>query len=280
MKRIDSHQHFWQLSRDDYSWLTPELELLYKDFLPNDLLPKLKQADVEKTIVVQAAETAAETMFLLQLAQEHDFIAGVVGWVDMESSTAIEQLEQFSKNPYFKGIRPMIQDIADTNWMLKPELAPVFEYLIENNLTFDALVLPEHLDALYILLKRYPDLNVVIDHGAKPAISAYTADNSSPEWFEKIALIASETSAFCKLSGLVTEAGVDPNFEQLAPYMEHLLVCFGAKRLMWGSDWPVVNLSSDYPNWAEQVEAFVEPLTVKEQQSIWSTTAERFYGLK
>lgn len=275
MKRIDSHQHFWQLSCGDYAWLTPELEPLYRDFLPNDLLPKLKQSGVEKTIVVQAAETVAETTFLLELAQEHDFIAGVIGWVDMENSTAIKQLELFSKNPYFKGIRPMIQDITDITWMLKPNLAPVFEYLIAKNLTFDALVKPQHLTALYQLLTRYPELNVVIDHGAKPEI----AENSSPQWFEKIALIASETSAFCKLSGLVTEADVNPNFEQLVPYMEHLLVCFGAKRLMWGSDWPVVNLSSNYPNWAKQVEAFVEPLTVKEQQSIWSTTAERFYSL-
>ena len=275
MARIDSHQHFWQLSRGDYSWLTPELAPLYQDFLPNELLPKLTQAGVEKTIVVQASDTTAETEFILQLAQEHDFIAGVVGWVDMESSTAIEHLEEFSKSPYFKGIRPMIQDIADVNWMLKAELAPVFEYLIEKNLSFDALVLPQHLDALYTLIKRYPALKVVIDHGAKPEI----ANNSSPEWFEKVALIASETSAFCKLSGLVTAASITPEFDQLVPYMEHLLVCFGADRLMWGSDWPVVNLASDYPNWIIYVETFVEPLTNKEQQSIWCTTAEKFYRL-
>jgi L-fuconolactonase len=173
----------------------------------------------------------------------------------------------------------MIQEIEDVNWMLKPELAPVFELLIAKSLTFDALVLPQHLDALYILLKRYPALKVVIDHGGKPAIADYTADNSSSLWFEQIAKIASETSAFCKLSGLVTEAGVDPNYDQLAPYMRHLLACFGANRLMWGSDWPVVNLSSNYSKWTKQVETFAEGLTATEQQSIWSTTAKNFYKI-
>lgn len=276
MVRIDSHQHFWQLSRGDYSWLTPELELLYRDFLPSDLSPLLQKGNITKTVLVQAAETTVETDFLLKLANETEFVAGVVGWVDMEGAEVIEQLTRLHENRYFKGIRPMIQDIENPQWMLKPELAPVFEYLTENNLTFDALVLPEHLDALYILLKRYPALNVVINHGAKPGIE----NNSSRQWFEKIALIASETSAFCKLSGLVTEAGINPNFEQLAPYMEHLLICFGAERLMWGSDWPVVNLSSDYPNWIKKVETFLEPLTAKEQQSIWCTTAQSFYDLE
>lgn len=169
----------------------------------------------------------------------------------------------------------MLQDIEDVNWMLKAELAPVFELLIAKNLTFDALVLPEHLDALYTLIKRYPALSVVIDHGAKPAI----LNNSSSEWFDKIALIASETSAYCKLSGLVTEAGQDPHLEQLAPYMEHLLLCFGAERLMWGSDWPVVETSSNYQSWLGQVETFLQPLTDTEQQCIWAGTAKKFYQL-
>jgi len=276
MMPIDSHQHFWQLSRGDYTWLTPELELLYKDFLPDDLTPLLDKAQVNKTVLVQAAESTAETEFMLKIATETEFVAGVVGWVDMASEQALSQLEIFSKSHYFKGIRPMIKDIEDVQWMLKDELAPVFEYLIANNLTFDALVMPGHLDALYTLLKRYPDLRVVIDHGAKPGI----ANNTSPQWFDKIALIAQETSAFCKLSGLVTEARINPSFEQLAPYMEHLLLCFGAERLMWGSDWPVVNLSSGYIPWMKQVETFVEPLTVIEQQSIWRKTAQSFYGLE
>jgi len=275
MKRIDSHQHFWQLSRNDYSWLTPELELLYKDYLPNDLLPKLKLAGIEKTVLVQAADTIEETQFMLSLANGHDFIAGVVGWVDMESNHAIEQLESLRTNPYFKGIRPMIQDIDDINWMLKPQLNPVFEYLVEHELTFDALVMPKHLDALYELLNRYPTLKVVIDHGAKPDI----ANELTPQWFEKMTLIASNTSALCKLSGLVTEAGDKPVLAKILPYMEHLLSVFGAKRLMWGSDWPVINLASDYSAWVNQVETFLAALSLEEQQAIWANNAEEFYQL-
>ena len=275
MMRIDSHQHFWQLSRGDYNWLTPELELLYRDFLPDELAPLLEKAQVNKTVLVQASATTAETEFMLKIARQTDFVAGVVGWIDMDCDNALAHLEHFSQSPYFKGIRPMLQDIEDVNWMLKAELAPVFELLIAKNLTFDALVLPQHLDALYILIKRYPALKVVIDHGAKPEIS----NNSSPEWFDKLALIASETSAFCKLSGLVTEAGQDPHLEQLAPYMEHLLLCFGPERLMWGSDWPVVETSSNYKSWLTQVETFLEPLTSTEQQRIWAGTAKKFYQL-
>ena len=275
MFRIDSHQHFWQLSRGDYDWLTPELALLYKDFLPSDLSPLLDQSDVNNTILVQAAPTAEETEFMLTIADDTDFVIGVVGWVDMASDNAISQLDIFNKSFFFKGIRPMLQDIEDVDWMLKPDLAPVFEYLIDKGLTFDALVLPKHLDALYILLKKYPDLKVVIDHGAKPPIDKGLAQ----EWFEKTSLIAAETSAYCKLSGLVTEAGINPHIEQLSPYMEHLLICFGPERLMWGSDWPVVNISSSYQRWLAQVEEFISLLSKNEQQLILAGNAQNFYQL-
>ena len=273
--RIDAHQHFWQVSRGDYDWLTPELETLYKDFLPADIKPLLNQAQVAKTILVQAAETTAETDFMLKLAAENDFIAGVVGWVDMESAQGLIDLQRLSQNPLFKGIRPMLQEIEDINWVLKPEFAPIFAMLVDKNLTFDALVLPKHLDVLHTLIKRYPKLKVVIDHGAKPTITT----GLTQDWYEKIAEIASNSLVHCKLSGLVTEAGDNPELATLSPYMHHLLACFGAERLMWGSDWPVVNLSASYPSWVEQVETFVKPLTTQEQQNIWATTAQKFYTI-
>lgn len=273
--RIDAHQHFWQVSRGDYDWLTPELEVLYKDFLPADIKPLLDQAQVAKTILVQAAETTAETDYMLKLAAQHDFIAGVVGWVDMESAQGLIDLQRLSQNPLFKGIRPMLQEIEDINWVLKPEFAPIFDMLVDKNLTFDALVLPKHLDVLHTLINRYPKLKVVIDHGAKPAITT----GLTQDWYEKIAEIASSSLVHCKLSGLVTEAGDNPELATLSPYMHHLLACFGAERLMWGSDWPVVNLSASYPSWLEQVETFVKPLTTQEQQNIWATTAQKFYAI-
>ncbi|WP_068545522.1 amidohydrolase family protein [Thalassotalea crassostreae] len=273
--RIDSHQHFWQVSRGDYDWLTPDLQLLYKDFLPTDIQPLLKQAQITKTILVQAAATTQETDFMLKLAQQHNFIAGVVGWVDFESEQGLIDLQRFSQNSLFKGVRPMLQDIDDANWILNPKFAPIFEKLISKDLTFDALVLPKHLDVIITLSNRYPELNIVIDHGAKPEIeSGETAD-----WYEKMAVIAASANVYCKLSGLVTEAGEKPELSTIAPYMHHLLKCFGSKRLMWGSDWPVINLASDYNQWVKQVEKFVLPLTAQEQQSIWATTAQNFYTI-
>ncbi|MCC4831821.1 amidohydrolase family protein [Shewanella sp. 10N.7] len=275
MKRIDSHQHFWQVDRGDYAWLTPELTGLYKDHLPQSIQQYLTQESISQTILVQAADTVAETDFILALAEQHDFIAGVVGWIDMESSTAIEQLTRLNQNPYFKGVRPMIQDIVDVNWMLKSELAPVFDYLIANDLTFDALVKLEHIDALLQLLKRYPTLKVVINHGAKPDI----ASNQCHQWFEQIELVAKETSAYCKLSGLITEASINTSMAALTPYMEHLYSVFGSQRLMWGSDWPVINLAADYPSWIKCLENFLSKLPVEQQQSIWAENAQSFYRI-
>ena len=156
MKHIDSHQHFWQLSRGDYSWLTKDLNTLYRDYLPRDITKELSLANVSETILVQATDTVAETEFLFFHAYTHNFISGVVGWVDMEDPKALKQLSWFRENPYFKGIRPMIQDIDDVDWMLKPQLTPVFKFLEKNFLSFDALVLPKHLANLQTLLKRHP----------------------------------------------------------------------------------------------------------------------------
>ena len=273
--RIDSHQHFWLLNRGDYGWLTDDLAPLYRDFLPDDLHPLLLRAGIHQTILVQAAPTLRETHYLLQLAEETDFIAGVVGWVDMEQPSAANDVEALAGQPLFLGIRPMIQDIPDPAWMLRPQLQPVYERLTELNLTFDALVKPQHLQNLYTLLCRYPDLDVVIDHGAKPDI----ANNVFQPWADEIATIAADTSAFCKLSGLLTEAGNEPVYEKLQPYVQHLLDCFGAERLMWGSDWPVLELAADYRTWNDVSNQFLRNLAMDERLRILGGNAKTFYGL-
>lgn len=273
--RIDSHQHFWQLARADYYWLNKGPAKLTRDFLPAELQPQLQQHGINYTVTVQATETLAETGFMLQLAQQHTFIAGVVGWVDMNLPDATEQLSVLHQQPKFVGIRPMIQGIADPNWMLKPELDSVFTWLIDNNLTFDALVKPLHLNALYQLLQRYPELKLVIDHGAKPDIAAHVFN----PWADQLQKISEETAAYCKLSGLVTEAGADASFEKLKPYMTHLMNCFGAQRLMWGSDWPVCTLANPYGQWVETMEKFLAGYTPQEAQAIWGENAIRFYNL-
>ncbi|MCP3675425.1 MAG: amidohydrolase family protein [Gammaproteobacteria bacterium] len=277
INKIDAHQHFWQLIRGDYDWLTNDLEVLYQDFLPDDLDIILKNHKIDGTVVVQAAATVAETEFLLSLADRYPFIKGVVGWIDMESEQAIADLTTLAKHHAFKGIRPMIQEIDDPKWMLKSELAPVYEKLIELNLTFDALVLPTHLDPLYELLLRYPTLQVVIDHGAKPAIAQGWEANQ--HWCHKLQCLAKDTKAYCKLSGLVTEAGGNIGYDNICQYIEHILNTFGSDRVMWGSDWPVVKLACEYQEWLFIFEQYIALLPEQQQQKIYNDNAKKFYQL-
>lgn len=273
--RVDSHQHFWKLDRGDYHWLNTEPATINRDFLPQDLLPLLTQNAVDYTVIVQAAETVKETDYILELASTNSFVAGVVGWVNMNLPGTLKVLERLQQHPKLVGIRPVIQGIADPDWMLKPELDLVFKWLIDNDLSFDALVKPVHLDALYILLQRYPELRIVIDHGAKPDIAS---DIFNP-WAEKIQKISENSSAFCKLSGLVTEAGENVSYEKLFAYMNHLANCFGTQRLMWGSDWPVCTLAASYREWIEYVETFLNKFPHEERKAIWGENAIRFYKL-
>ena len=273
--RIDSHQHFWQLKRGDYAWLTNDLVQLYQDFLPGDLLPHLKRAGIHQTVLVQAAPTLHETRYLLQLAEQTDFVAGVVGWVDMEKPDVSADLEALAGHPFFLGARPMLQDLPDPAWMLRPQLQPVYDKLAELDLSFDALVKTQHLQHLYDLLRRHPDLAVVIDHGAKPDI----ANGVFQPWADDIETIATNTGAFCKLSGLLTEAGAAFTYEKVEPYMRHLLRCFGTERLLWGSDWPVLELAADYDTWDDFTDQFLQDLNLEERQRILGSNAKAFYGL-
>ena len=274
---IDSHQHFWQLSRGDYGWLDDAPDRIRRDFLPDDLQPLLADAGVAGTVLVQAAPTEAETAFLLELAERTEFIAGVVGWVPLDAEDAAGKIDQLAENPWFKGVRPMIQDIADDDWMLKPALDAPLKRLIGHGLCFDALVKPRHLPNLLRLLERHPELRAVVDHGAKPDIAGGGFD----AWARDIAAIAAGTDAFCKLSGLLTEAGPAAGTTKLEPYVEHLLKCFGAGRLMWGSDWPVLLLAGDYPSWLRMAEEFTAKLSLSEpdKSSVMGGNCARFYRL-
>ena len=272
MDRIDSHQHFWKVNRGDYGWLTPEQGVLYKDYQPEDILPLLKASNIDKTIVVQAAETTAETEYLLALADENEFIVGVVGWVDMEDDVC---LEDFAKHSKFKGIRPMIQDIPDTNWMLKDELGPTLRKIEELGLCFDALVKPPHLSALQKFVLRYPTLKIVIDHGAKPNI----ANGEFNHWANDIKKLSKSKNVYCKISGLLTEAKQGASQKDLKVYVDHLLECFGAERLMWGSDWPVLKLANEYENWMQMSEEMLSDLSEHDKAYIFGGTASIFYNL-
>lgn len=270
---IDAHQHFWQLARGDYGWLTPELATLYRDFLPTDLEPHLRQAGVDGTVLVQAAPTLAETEFLLEIAEKTPFVLGVVGWVDLEARTAPTDITRLAAHPKLVGLRPMIQDIPDDEWMLRTDLAPAFEAMIEANLVFDALVLPRHLVHLRELLTRYPHMRTVIDHGAKPNIAGKAFD----KWASEIASIANESTAYCKVSGLLTEAGDDYKATNVEPYVSHLQKTFGTNRLVWGSDWPVLNLAANYETWIEMARSFIP--NQQDRHAIFGANAVELYGL-
>jgi len=216
---IDAHTHFWQLDRGDYSWLTPALAPIHRDFGPADLEPFLTRHGITGTILVQAAPTVAETRYLLEVARRTPFVAGVVGWADFEAPDAADVIAALAADPLLVGMRPMVQDIADDDWLVKPFLGPAFRALVAHDLIFDALTLPRHLTRLDRLLDRHPELTVVVDHASKPAIRERRLDS----WRADIAAIAAHPGVFCKLSGLATEATPDWTTADLKPYVEHLV---------------------------------------------------------
>ena len=271
--RLDAHQHFWDIGRGDYGWLTPDAGPIYRNYHPDDLKPHLDRHDIAGTILVQAAPTVAETEYMLALADGHDFIKGVVGWVDFEAASAADEIARLAEHPGLVGLRPMIQDIADPDWMLKPELAPAYRAMVSHDLVFDALTLPKHLKNLRLLAERISDLRIVIDHGSKPEIALGLFD----DWSEDMTVLAAETPAFCKLSGLVTEAGEQWTSDQLRAYVDHMLEIFGPDRLIWGSDWPVCTLASSYDDWVDATEELLKGLSDTERQAILGGNAARVY---
>lgn len=276
LPRIDSHQHFWQLARGDYGWLTPALKPIHRDFGPADLAPHLAEHDIAATILVQAAPTEAETRFLLDIAAATPFVAGVVGWADFEAPEAPARIAALAADPLLVGLRPMVQDIPDPDWLARPELAPAFAALTRHGLVFDALVKPPQIPALLALLDRETDLPVVVDHGAKPDLTG--ADLA--DWRDGIAALAARPNTVCKLSGLVTEAGPDWNDATLAPVFAHLLACFGPQRLLWGSDWPVVTLRAPYGDWLAAATRLTATLPAADRAAIFGGNAARVYLAK
>jgi L-fuconolactonase len=270
---IDAHHHFWSVERGDYHWMTPEEPSLYRDYGPQDLKPHLRHYGIDATILVQAAQTSDETRYLLDLADRSPFVAGVVGWVDFTASSAAADIANLAEHPLLVGIRPMVQDIEDDDWLLQRDLAPAMAAMVDHRLVFDALTLPRHLPRLAAFLDRYPELSVVVDHGSKPFIRQAILD----PWRADMAAIAARPRTFCKISGLVTEAKSDWTVVDVKPYVDHIVESFGAERLMWGSDWPVVNLARGYCDWRNAAEQMLCGLSDHERAMIFGGSAERFY---
>jgi len=278
MIRIDAHQHYWDPSRGDYGWMPKNDPVISKVYAHDDLNPHLEKHGINRTIVVQAAPTLAETEYLLDLADKTDSIAGVVGWVNFEDPGQIADLQRFSESPKFKGVRPMIQNISDVDWMLREEFQWVYRAICDLDLTFDALGYPKHLDNFRKLALQYPDMRLVLDHCMKPEIGS-TDPSAFERWANGMALLADKTNAYCKLSGLVTEVQGDWSLDVLKPYVNHVLNSFGAPRVMWGSDWPVCRLRAEYGDWFDAANKLVAHLDEPSQDDIFGATAVKAYRL-
>jgi len=278
--QIDAHQHYWEPIRADYHWMTPDEPILYRPYGPADLAPSLDKHGIARTVLVQAAQTVEETEYLLAIADTTDSVAGVVGWVDFENPGALRHLERLARHPKLVGVRPMIQDIEDDNWMLRDDVQWAYRALIDLDLTFDALGFPRHLDNFLVLLTRYPDMRCVIDHCMKPQIRDHAA---GPEvfgrWADGMSKLAGQTSACCKLSGIVTEANEGWTVDDLRPYADHVLAAFGPGRVMWGSDWPVCQLRASYDDWRGAAESLTSGLNAEERARVFGGTAAEFYRL-
>ena len=279
--RIDSHQHYWEPRRGDYDWMPKDNPILYRRYRPADLEPNLERNGIDGTVVVQAAESVHETEYLLGIADASDSVLAVVGWVDFENPADRRQLERLSRHPKLAGVRPLIQDIPDVDWMLRDDVQWAYRAIIDVDLTFDALGFPRHLDNFLTIFRRYPDLRVVIDHCMKPQIRDHRDQpRLFDEWAAKMSRFAGETSAYCKLSGLVTESSGNWTVEDLRPFADHVLSAFGAERVMWGSDWPVCRNRATYDAWWEASQALTGHLDEAARAAIFGGTAARFYRIE
>ncbi|MEM7734491.1 MAG: amidohydrolase family protein [Deinococcota bacterium] len=274
----DTHQHFWNLDLLEYWWLDESFGPLYRTYSPQELEPQLKKAGVQQTVLVQSANSYDDTRYMLQKATEFDWIAGVVGWVPLWNPREAEvMLDRFMQHPKFKGVRHLIHEEQDANWLQQARVIDGLKLLAERNLTFDAVpVLAEQFANIAVIAEKIPSLNIVIDHLAKPPIK----DRGWQPWADILENCAQFPNVYGKVSGLNTAADWDTwSAQDLQPYVEHALNHFSAQRLMFGSDWPVAVLAGDYQQVKDETEKLVSVLSEAEQQEIWSQTAETFYRL-
>lgn len=275
--RIDAHQHYWKVDRGDYGWITPELPVLNRDYLPEHLLLHLTKHRMDGSIVVQAAQTLEETDYLLSLADSSESIVGVVGWLDLNNPSYREHYERFAQHPKFVGFRFMIQEMQDAEAILAPSYISALRYFAEQDVPVDLLVKSNQLDPLVRLLDQVAGLRGVIDHLAKPRI----ADGELEPWKSQMAEIARHPNIYCKLSGMVTEADHQAwQPSDFTAYVEAVVELFGEDRVMFGSDWPVCLLAGSYDQVAELLEQALPDLASEPLQSkLFGHNAKEFYKL-
>jgi L-fuconolactonase len=275
--KIDAHQHFWKYNQVEYFWISDSMKVLRRNFLPDDLLKHLKQVNFDGSIAVQARQSIEETRWLLELADDYNFIKGVVGWVDLCSGEVESQLNEFTSHPKFKGVRHVLQDEADDMFMLRDAFLNGICQLKKYKLVYELLVFPKHLPYAVQLVKEFPDQQFVLDHIAKPLIR----DRILSPWKEGIKQLALYNNVSCKLSGMVTESvwqGWTNN--DFIPYLDSIFDSFGPSRLMIGSDWPVCTLASDYKETLQIIIDYIALKSEADRDLIMGINAEKIYNLK
>lgn len=275
--RIDAHQHFWVYSPEEYGWIDERMDVIRRDFAPNDLSPLLEANGFEGSVVVQARQSLEETEYLLRLTdeEEDDVVRGVVGWVDLRAADVEAQLDRFRSHPRFVGVRHIVQDEPDDQFLTREDFGRGVALLGE--LTYDILVYPKQLPATLELVERFPDQRLVLDHIAKPPI----ARGELEPWASQIRKLAEAQNVFCKVSGMVTEADWKGwQREDFTPYLDVVFEAFGPSRIMVGSDWPVCTLAASYDQVMDIVTHYIEPLSESDKAAVLGSTAEKFYKLE
>lgn len=274
--KIDSHQHFWNYDSIKHSWIKDSMKLLQDDFLPEDLKPILQQNKIDGCIAVQADQSLEETRFLLQLANENDFIKGVVGWIDLRAGDIENQLQEFSSFKKLKGFRHVVHDEKQIDFLLRDDFCHGISLLNQYGFTYDILVFPTHLPSVIEFVKRFPEQPFVLDHIAKP----YISKNEIKNWEKDIIQLSGFPNLYCKISGMVTEANWKGwSVADFKPYIDVVVNNFGTGRIMFGSDWPVCLVSASYQQCCEILEQNTMQLSDEEKEKLWGQNAKAFYKI-
>ena len=273
--KLDSHQHFWSYDAAQYPWI-PKGSPLHRDWLPDDLAPLLAGSGFDGCIAVQARQTLAESRWLLSLADRSRIVRGVVGWVDLRSETVSDQLAELARHPKFRGVRHVVQEEPDVNFMLGAEFQRGIAALHQFGLTYDILIFPKQLPAAIELVRKFPVQHFVLDHIAKPDIKA----GAMSPWREQIRELAKATNVFCKVSGMVTEADhAHWKATDFTPYLDVVFEAFGEDRVMFASDWPVCLLAGEYAGVFALVSEYAKQFSVAAREKLFGGNAARFYGI-
>ena len=277
MQIIDSHQHFWKYDPEQHGWITDEMDILKKDFLPNDIEPIYRRLSIEGCVAVQADQSKDETQFLVALARDNSFIKGVVGWVDLRAADIDEQLEEYSHLKIIKGFRHVLQSEQDRAMMLQYDFGRGIKALQKYGFSYDILIFTDQLKYATEFSNRFPEMRLVLDHMAKPGIKSGERD----QWKLDITMLADCKNVYCKISGMVTEANWSGwRYEDFVPYLDVIVNAFGTDRIMFGSDWPVCLLAGRYDEMLTIVTRYFSSFSEQEQQNVFGKNAIQFYQLK